>query len=97
MPNCLPQAWVKNVYNLRKGTRTTSGIVSPQRDSIVQTILTYVHNHVVIPAVTPSLYPQLYTAFLAHINLLSVTYTHNPQGLLLREKRKDKKGTLVWN
>ena len=97
MPKTLSQAWVKNVYNLRKGTRTTSVLVSPQMNTWVHKVFTYVHKHIVIPSLIHGFYPQLFTAKSIKSHLLSSTYTHNPQGLLLREKRKDKKGTLAWN
>lgn len=77
-------AWVKNVYNMGKQTRITGVCSSPlfSRDQYNQ--LSPVHNNRLTPLVIRPLPQALSTPISAYLSLLRLTYTHNPQGLLLR-------------
>ncbi len=88
MRNTLSTTWVKNVYSQRMGHGTTSGVLSP-----IHSLPSITHDFVVgqlslILQNTPRFTQALSTSFNRLFYLLSATYTHNPQPLLLEPIKK---------
>lgn len=90
-------AWVKNVYSLR----IASGIKRVQTFTATVSGVSYSHGGVYnirfIPTFILTFYTQLSSLIFVQSPLLISTYAHNPHPLLLRERRKDKKGITIWS
>lgn len=90
-------AWVKNVYRLRKGGRANRGRSYTFSSFVGSSAQAGVHKSAVLHQRVPMLSDLLSPMNFAKLPLLSATYAHNPQPLLLRERRKDMKGITTWS
>ncbi len=84
MPKFVLFAWVKNVNNLRAGGWVSGVLSSPvNKKSVQESTLgngKLLFTQLSIPSQT-TLFSTLKNLF---FTLLNISYTHNPQGLLLR-------------
>lgn len=83
-------SWVKNVYSLRKLSTQNGVLSSPITNSQSPTTNYHVTNHQQLHTRTTSLLTNLSTAIFANLPLLQPSYSHNPQHLLLQERKKIK-------
>ena len=83
-------SWVKNVYSLRKVRGEISALLSPIPNHQLPIANHYVTNHQQLHTRTLNLLTNLSTAIFANLPLLQLSYAHNPQHLLLQERKKIK-------
>lgn len=81
-------AWVKNVNKLRTQAGTTSGVFSPVYKHETYPASQPWDNHIVVPTFVLSFGNNLFTYIFTISHLLSASYTHNPQHLLLEPQKK---------
>lgn len=89
--------WVKNVYSLRKVVGITRGQTFTDHVLTGYVAVSGVNNNSIIPAFMPIFSTPLSPFNFVKSPLLYSSFTHNPHPLLLRERRKDKKGITIWS